>query len=86
MHAVERFKTRTGAKYSSSKVRERLTQLYEQAERVELKPKFIVTTILQHNFEEAEYYSAGGFIMVIVNGEMKTVHKGEAHKWQKMKK
>jgi len=81
-HAILRFKERTGAKYGVDKVIEKLTELYASAEPVVLKKKYIVVTLLNHNCEEAEYYKTGSFILVIVDGELRTIHKGEAHKWE----
>ena len=82
-HAVERFRQRTGAKYSVEKIRNKLLEIARLGNRVKLKPPYRVTHLLNHDFQDTDYImSRSGHVLVIANDTILTIHNGAAQHWE----
>ena len=84
VHAIERFRQRTGSKQTDEQICFKLFELFEQSREVKLKPPFNVIALLNHNFREARYFRAGGFILVVEGDCISTIHGGEAKRWEEL--
>lgn len=83
-HAITRFRERSGAKYSDKKLIRKLLTLIANSEECYLKPQFRVISLINNRFEETEYLRAkNGWILVIVNNKLKTIHTGQSDRWEK---
>lgn len=80
-HAVRRFQERTGTKKRHEHIAQQIRKMAEFAEMVELKQEFRLSQLLSHKSKQATYLNADGLILVVVDGEIQTVHFGEAKKW-----
>ena len=58
-----------------------LKKFLKGAVPVELKEKYRLSAIMNHRFTEAEYRDFNGWILVIEDGILVTVHMGEAGRW-----
>lgn len=82
-HAIDRFKQRTGCKRSDDYVSRKIFSMMEKAEKTEFKEsKFKVLALLNHGFQDAEYFKFRDFIFVVVDGTLKTIHRNEASRWE----
>ena len=50
---------------------------------VELKPEFRVKHILEHDFAPATYIDYHGWLLVVVDDEIVTIHRGRAKHWER---
>jgi len=83
-HAISRFRERSGAKYDEERIIKKLFELIDKSEEAQLRPRFKVIHLLNHNFEEAEYLmTKNGWVLVIVKNELKTIHTNQSEKWEK---
>jgi len=81
-HAIQRFRERTGSEKSDEKIRLKLLALWANAKEVKLKREYRAIALLNHGLREARYFRAGGFVLVIENDQISTVHNGEAGRWE----
>lgn len=82
-HAIERFRERTGCKKDKEYVQHKLLEILDKSQKAEFKhPKYNVYALLNHNFQEAEYYLYHTFLLVVVGDEIRTVHGNEANRWR----
>jgi hypothetical protein len=82
MHAIDRFRERTGSKHSDEEVCRKLLEMLATAKEVKLKPPYNVIALLNHNFQDARYFRSGGFILVVEGDCISTVHHGQAGRWK----
>lgn len=81
MHAVERFRQRTGSTKDDTEICFELFGLLEKSEEVKLKPVYRVIALLNHNFREARYFRSDGFLLVVEGDCIQTIHNGTANRW-----
>jgi hypothetical protein len=86
LHAIDRYRERTGCKRSDSYIAEKLRDFFNRSVEVELKKRYAVKTIINHNFQLARYFQFDQWIMVVefMNGRdtLRTIHDGQAKRWQ----
>lgn len=84
-HAVIQYMRRSGTQ-SKERARNKLSQLVQRAESIELKDRYKVIQLLNHDFKDAEYLFWAGWVFVVRDEEVITVHKGEAKRWKALNK
>jgi hypothetical protein len=77
-HAIDRFRQRTGAKYSDEKIKNKLIKMHSKGEKVSLTAYRKVMALLNHGFREASYVEYCGWILVVVDSVIITIHNNEA--------
>jgi hypothetical protein len=82
MHAIDRFRERTGSKQSEEEICHKLLEMLAKAKEVKLKPPYNVVALLNHDFRDARYFRSGGFILVVEGDCISTVHHGQAGRWE----
>jgi len=82
MHAIDRFRERTGSNQSDEEVCRKLLEMMAKAKEVKLKPPYNVVALLNHDFRDARYFRSGGFILVVEGDCISTVHHGQADRWE----
>ena len=80
-HAIERFRERSGTKKNDKEIARKLCYFLTKAKEVELKKHYGVIALLNHDFKPAKYYNYNGWILVVEDDELKTIHMGEAGRW-----
>lgn len=80
LHAIARFRERTGSKKSDATVCERLAERLSAAQEMALKPKFRVIELLAHG-TPAQYWRSHDIMFVVEAGLVITIHLGEADRW-----
>jgi hypothetical protein len=81
MHAIDRFRQRTGSTQSDVEVCGKLLDMLAKAREVRLRPPYNVIALLNHDFHDARYFRSGGFILVVEDDCISTVHNGQADRW-----
>lgn len=79
-HAIKRFMERSGCK-TEAKARASLLRLLDRSYEVSLEKRYRVIQLINHDFEDAKYYKADGWILVVVENVIVTCHLGEAKRW-----
>jgi uncharacterized protein YegJ (DUF2314 family) len=80
-HAITQYQKRSGTK-TFTKATKNLRKILDIAENVDIKTRYRLRQLLNHNLEEADYYKSGNWVLVVVNNELRTVHNGEAGRWR----
>jgi hypothetical protein len=82
-HAINQFRTRSGCKKSDDYIREKLLEMADRGVEAEFRhPKYAVMALLNHHFQHANYLMDSGWVLVIVDEKIKTIHMNEAKRWQ----
>jgi len=84
-HAICRFRERTGCKQTDEYIEGKLLEIAERASPATFSnPKHAVLSLLNHDCKPASYLIAQcGFVMVVVDDRIKTVHMNESKRWVK---
>lgn len=80
LHAIERWRQRSGCKKGDDNVARRLFSMLDRSVPVDLKPEFRLKELLNHNFQAARYFRLYEWVFVVVGDCLKTVHKDEFHR------
>lgn len=83
-HAIQRFRERTGCNKSDYKVERRLRAMLLGAREVPVKPEWRLTQLLNHCGRDARYFDRDGMILVLEGDLIRTVHMGQADRWEAM--
>jgi len=82
-HAINRFRERTGCKQPDEYIRDKLLEMQGKSKEAEFThPRHVMFALFNHNFERARYFMYNNFLIVVVNGEIKTIHNNEARRWK----
>lgn len=88
LHAMQRFMERTGTTGSASRVIGKIEIWLRDSKEVQLRPQMVVKKMMNHQFKSARYFFKGkpksrkaGFIMVVQDGVLLTVHRNDADEW-----
>lgn len=86
-HAVERYREygyQDGHRTATDEaLRCGLRRLLLISRQVQLKPKFRAAQLAQHGADHiVSYRRAGGFVLVLVDSELRTIHRNEAKRWR----
>lgn len=85
-HALQRWMERTDSHAPSRAFASLVTHL-EQAEEVELAPRYRVTALLNHKLQPARYLRCDGWVFVVsLDGGLVTIHSGAAKRWAPLAK
>lgn len=77
-HAIDRFKERVSPKAKKIfKIAFQLNRFVKEGKRVRLRKKYRLMVLLNNNCKEAEYYFFRGWIVVVEDKIIKTIHKNE---------
>lgn len=80
LHAIQRFRERTGSKKSDETVCNSVAAQLSSAKEMVLKLKYRVIELLAHG-TPARYFQRGELMFVVELGVVVTVHRGEAERW-----
>ena len=81
-HAIDKYRERTGDKSSDDRIEEKIHLHFKTSKEVYLKPQYRAAAIINHNFKKANYFRSHQFILVVVDGYLKTIHLGDAKRWE----
>lgn len=80
LHALSRYRERTGTQKSDQTVCNRITEQLMRAQPMRLKPEFMAIEMINHGIH-ANYWRLGDLMFVVENEVVVTVHRGEADRW-----
>jgi hypothetical protein len=82
-HALQRWRERTLLEFGREKdFTELATAITRAHKEVFLRKKFRIHALLNHGIQDARYFRSGPWTLVVVNGVLRTVHNGEANRWE----
>jgi len=82
-HAITQYMRRSGMA-SRERAAEAIVGLMRKATRLAVKERYRVLQLINHNFEDAEYWTNQGWVFVVKEGRyIVTVHNGQAKRWKK---
>lgn len=81
-HAIEKWRERTGSKYSEEKVVKKILTGVYTGKEVFPKGKYKVLKLLRHKCEPAKYVYNWGLIFVVVGKHIVTVHKNDVGEFE----
>lgn len=81
-HAIQQWLQRTKCTGRQAAQRQ-LLALARKGQEVRLKPRYRLRQLLDHRCKPATYLRSSGWILVISNGVILTVHRGRADRWSK---
>lgn len=79
-HATRRFMRRSGCK-DALQARRSIERLFDRATETQIDKERRIRQIVRHKFAEAKYYKVDGWIIVVIEKTIVTIHKGEAGYW-----
>ena len=83
-HAIDRWIERTGSKARRSKIRKQLSDMAKWGVPIQIKEELRLKQLLNHNCAEALYLQWADWILVVEEGKLKTLHRGEAGRWERV--
>jgi hypothetical protein len=87
-HAIRRYRERTLKKIrqpqTDAQIEEILLNLLDRSQKVEPKGIHATLALVNHDGVPAQYYERKGWIIVVVNGTIATVHHGETGRWRRL--
>lgn len=86
-HAIDRMRNRGNMSQNSDmQIAHRMRIMLRDSDEQKLKPGHDVIALLNHDFKKARYFRHGKWILVVEDGALKTVHAGEANRWESLRK
>ncbi len=80
-HVIERYRERTGSKKADDIIKEKINNIITRAEEIVLSPAQNIIQLMAHNYVPAKYFKANGFVYVVVDDVVVTVHNNESRRW-----
>ena len=81
IHAIDRFRERTGCNKSDEIVCARIAARIVIAAEWQLKPRYLVIEMLAHE-GHSRFFRDKDLLFVVEDGIIVTIHRGEANRWE----
>jgi len=82
IHAIQRFRQRTGTNKTNKEIETRLLELFSKCKTARFKRKEDeVMALLNHHFQIANYFIRSNIVFVVSDDTILTIHNNEAKRW-----
>lgn len=80
-HAIQRFKERTGAKYSDGKVAKRISGIVGKGKEIAPKKQYKTLLFMRHNCRDVKYFQDDNGMVVVVDWKRVATVFFDTRKW-----